>query len=218
MKTHEEGNERKVFAFMVYHVTDAQGMHRFLTMNSFSIDAYGGSDVFEGMLAKQFKTFELLGTTPMLNSEENPYEFTSLDPQGAQDLGNRIKKAMAAYPNSSRYLEPWLPGREEPTPAPINIKEVQWRPMATLKKELGTVNLQRIIVAFQDTDIRDLVKPEFVSLACARGGAKLNELKEDVRSIVEPELMRSIEDPTERTGSVSAAQDSPSKEPRSPGE
>ena len=85
MKDHEQGNNR-VFAVSVYHVTDAQGVHRFLSMNSLAVGFLGGIGEFEGILATQFRTFELLGTTSVAISVENPLEVQILDPEGAEQL------------------------------------------------------------------------------------------------------------------------------------
>ncbi len=108
MKDHEKGNNR-VFTVNVYHVTDGQGMHKFLSVNSLAIGFIGGIGEFEGILATQFRTFELLGTTSVAVSVENPLEVQILDPEGAERLGKLIGKMMAAYPNTTRTLEPWLP-------------------------------------------------------------------------------------------------------------
>jgi hypothetical protein len=195
-------DKSETFLVMVYHVTDANGGHRFLTMNSFAVDALGGTDRFEAMLAKQYKTFELLGTNPtiVMNSVGNRCQVGFPDPQGAERLRDRILKAMNTYPNSSHCLEPWLPEPEESVLPPINPKDLPWRPMSTFKKGVGEISLQRIVLVFEDTDIRDLVKPEFVSVATARGGAILEELKGDIRKSVEPELIRAIEEPHQGTG------------------
>jgi hypothetical protein len=193
MKTPENDKPRRPFYVLFYHVVDARGTHHFLTMNSLATDMMGGRDAFEARLAQQFKSYELLGSAPVSVSE-NLREVTILDPRGAEQLRDRVLSAMASYPNSSRGLEPWLPDPEDSTLPPFNPKEAQWRPMSTFKKEVGKVDLERIALVFQDTDLRDVVKPEFADGAVARGGALLNELKDDIRKILEPELMRSIED------------------------
>jgi hypothetical protein len=41
-----------------------------------------------------------------------------------------------------------------------------------------------------------MVKPEFVSIVRARGGARLDEFREEFRRILEPSLLREIEAPT----------------------
>jgi hypothetical protein len=79
--------------------------------------------------------------------------------------------------------------------------------MSTFKKEVGKVDLERVALMFQDSDLREVVKPEFVDAAAARGGALLNELKDPVRKILEPELIRSIEDPTDGSDHRGAVQD-----------
>ena len=71
-----------------------------------------------------------------------------------------------------------------------------WRPMSTFKKELGDVDPQQIVLFFQDTDLREVVKLDFIDAAVARGGALLGELKDEVRNGVEPQLIRAIEGPT----------------------
>jgi len=193
MKTQENDKLRRPFHVLIYHVVDARGMHHFLTTNSLDTDMMGGRDAFEARLAQQFKSYELLGSTPV-SVFEDLGGGVILDPPGAEQLRNRILSAMAAYPNSSRGLEHWLPDPQDSTLPPFNPKDVQWRPMATFQKEVGKVDLERIALVFQDNDLRDVVKPEFADGAIARGGALLSELKDDIRKILEPELMRSIED------------------------
>jgi hypothetical protein len=129
MKNHEQGNNR-VFTVNVYHVTDGQGMHRFLSMNSLAVGFLGGIGEFEGILATQFRTFELLGTTSVAISVENPLEVQILDPEGAERLGKLIGKMMAAYPNASHTLEPWLPdekAKEARFPTPETTLDSQGR-------------------------------------------------------------------------------------------
>jgi len=187
-------NRTILYDVMVYHVMDG-GRHRFLTMNSLSAKNLGGTDAFEDMLARQYNAFEWLGSTPMAGSEENPEEVTYLDPRGAEQLHDEVRSAMAAHPNSSQRLEPWLPARKEPILPPFDAKKVHLRPMSTLKKEVPDFTLDRIVLAFPDNDIGDLVKPEFADAAVARGGVLLKELKDHVRTIAEASLIRAIEGP-----------------------
>jgi hypothetical protein len=187
LENHERANGRSVLTVMIYHVTDKHGRHRFLTMNDQAANKIGGVESFEGILASQFQTVELLGTNPVAIDEKNPSEVLLLDPDGAAQLRNRIKRMMAAHLNSSHYLEPWLPKEEDRVqPITSDINKVPWRPMSTFKKDLG--DPQDIIIQFRDVDACDVVKPEFVSAANARGGALLRELKDDVRAVLEPQL------------------------------
>jgi len=197
MKTQEQDNGRNVWTVMLYHVTDAQGMHKFVTMNSDSIERWGGRKGFEEILARQYKTFELFETSRVAYSG-TPGQYEILDPEGAEEGNKRLYEAMAAWPNPP-CIEPWVPERKEDTlPPPPHTNKAQWRPMATLKREVGGTNLQsilqRIVLVNEDVDIQDTVKPEFVAVARARGGARLSELKEDFRKILEPSLIRAIED------------------------
>ena len=103
---------------------------------------------------------------------------------------------MAAHPNSSQRLEPWLSARKQPILPPFDAKKVHLRPMSTLKKEVPDVTLDRIVLGFPDKDLRVVVQPEFVDAAVARGGALLGELKAEIRKVLEPSLVCAIEDPT----------------------
>ena len=94
--------------------------------------------------------------------------------------GKNIKwlEEVAHESGELRMIPTWY---EESTPAPINMEDMPWRPMSTLKKELGNGNLDRVVLAFSNETVADLVKPEFVPIARARGGARLKEnAKDDV--------------------------------------
>lgn len=192
MKSHKQAYGEP-FALMVYHVTDAHGRHRFLTMNSFAIESLGGTDAFEEILATQFQTFELLGTT-FVTVSKDLRRCAFLDPPTARRMHMRIDEIRAACPNSSRGIEPWLPDMGEHPLVPINANQAPWNPVSSLRREVGKVSLEEAILVLTDADVRDVVKPEFVSIAIARGGAKVNELKEEVRRNVEPRLIRWMED------------------------
>ncbi len=199
---------KRPYLVSIYHVLDKQGIHRFLTMNSHSVTRLGGIGEFERILATQFRTFELLGTSLVAQSRKNRGKYQIADPEGVDNLRERIIETMAAYPNSSRCIEPWLPaGQESKLPWPNLTNQVQLTPMPTFKKELGNVNLDDgVVVAFSDEAVADVVKPEFVSIASVRGGALLKELKESVRRILEPQLIRAMEGTTESTKPASAAE------------
>ena len=113
MKSHEQAYGEP-FAVMLYHVTDTHGRHRFLTMNSFAIEHLGGIDAFEGILARQFQTSELLGTTAVAVAKEDPAKF-AVDTVTAYRIRTRIEQIVAACPSSSHCLEPWLPSMGECT-------------------------------------------------------------------------------------------------------
>jgi hypothetical protein len=126
MKTHEQENGRKVFTVMIYHVTDVCGRPRFLSVNSFLLEALGGTNVFEGLLARRYRTYELFGTVRMASCEDNPLRTEILDTEGVDQLAQRFRKAMASCPNSAG-LERWVPEREEDIPpAPVNMSQEQW--------------------------------------------------------------------------------------------
>jgi hypothetical protein len=189
-----EAGGRRTVTVMVYHVTDAGGAHRFLSMNSLSAGLRGGTDAFEAMLASQYTTVELLGATPVAVSEGDPPQCEMLDSAGAGQLAEQVKEAMAGCPGPCRGLEPWLPPAEEcAPPAPPALSSLPWRPISSLKREAGNVDLKRVAVAFIDRDVCTMVKPEFVSAVRARGGALLAELKEEFRRKVEPGLVRALE-------------------------
>ena len=175
----------------IYHVTDAGGMHKFLTINSLRVEALGGTGVFEQILARQYETFELLGTTPVVSPEDDPRTVKFPDARGAEELHERVRKTMAAYPNSSGCLESWQPERKGPAkPYSTPVDQLPWRPISELKKKRPSLDLERVVLVLSGAPIEDLVKPECISVVRARGGMKLSELKKEVRQIVEPAMIR----------------------------
>ena len=189
----KEDRGEKSFDIMVYHVTDRYGTHRFLTMNSLSCWFSEGRDGFERVLARQYPTFEWVGSTPMNVTMTDPPKYRFLDPDGKEQLWDRISVLMDTFQNSSDRLERWLPEQGAKRATPETIRS-PWRPMSTLKQAMGgKVDLDRIAVAFVNKDVSEMVKPEFVDAVRERGAARLRELKEDVRRVVEPSLLRATE-------------------------
>jgi hypothetical protein len=175
----------KTFGVAVYHVIDVEGTHRFLAL---PVDDLGGAEAVAAMLASQWKKVELLGTATVATSPDNPARWELVDrPDEENLLSQRLARALDSCPNSS--LECFLPNT---TPAPNDARQVKLRPMSTLqKKDLG-----RIAITFTNRDVCSMVKPEFVSIVRARGGARLDEFREEFRRILEPSLLREIEAPT----------------------
>jgi hypothetical protein len=187
--------QAKPFDIMVYHVTDKNGRHRFLTMNSLSPWFREGREGFERVLGRQFQTFELVGSTPIIVTSVDPPKAQFPDPESRDRLDDRVRALMNAFPNASKRPEAWLPdpeervewGAAEPVRSP-------WMPMSTLKQAMGgKVDLDRIAVAFVNKDVSEMVKPEFVDAVRERGGALLREFKEDVRKVQEQNLLKTIE-------------------------
>ena len=189
----------KAFDIMVYHVIDKNGTHRFLTMNSLDAWFSEGREGFERVLAKQYKTFELVGSTPIIVSSDDPPKAQFPDPEGCDRLDDRVRALMNAFPNASKRLEAWLPDAEKRVEyAPSEPVRSPWRPMSTLKHEMGgKVDLDRIAIAFVNKDVSEMVKPEFVDIVRARGRALLREFKEDVRKVLEQSLLQAIEEQAE---------------------
>jgi hypothetical protein len=192
----KEDAVEKPFDIIVYHVVDKNGTHRFLTMNSLSPWLSEGREGFERVLAKQYKTFELVGSTPIIVSSDDPPKAQFPDPDGRDRLDDRIRALMNAFPNASKRLEAWLPDPEERVEwSPAEHVRSPWRPMSTLKQAMGgKVDFDRIAIAFVDKDVSEMVKPEFVDVVRTRGRALLREFKEDVRKVLEQSLLREIEE------------------------
>ena len=191
----KEDAGEKPFDIIVYHVVDKNGMHRFLTMNSLSPWLSEGREGFERVLAKQYKTFELVGSTPIIVSSVDPSKCQFPDPDGRDRLDDRIRALMNAFPNASKRLEAWLPDPEERVEwAAAEHVRSPWKPMSTLKQAMGgKVDFDRIAIAFVDKDVCEMVKPEFVDIVRARGRALLREFREDVRKVLERSLLQGLE-------------------------
>ena len=184
----------EIWDIFFYHVVDKNGTHRFMTMNSVDVRFWGDVDGFERVLAKQFQTFELVGSIPTFMTRTDPPRFKVTDDLGAFQVLQRVRDLMETLPNSSDRLEPWTPYPEKIVelgpPGPVRST---WSPMSTLKQEMGNVDPEEIPLKFMDVDVCEVVRPEFVDTARARGGALLRELKEDVRRILEPEIRQAME-------------------------
>src|ERR1039458_7857283 len=134
MQDKEQGNVGKAFTIMVYHDTDAHGTHKFLTMNSLYTDSIGGREAFEKILAQQYTTFELFGSTPIVMVSLNPSHAEYPDRAGADELGKRIRDAIKTYYPNSRPLEAWVPERKGYIPPkPLTESDILWRPTSNLK-------------------------------------------------------------------------------------
>lgn len=205
MKTQKHGKSSQPYQVMFYHVLDSKGRHRFLTMNSLTADWMGGKNVFEARLGEQFKSYELLGTMDAITSE-NGRTTTIVDRRGAEQTRERVQSAMAAHPNS--YLEPWLPNSEMSAgQVPTATDNAHWRPMSTFKKGVGKVDFERISFVFQGADLRNLVKPECVAEATARGRVLFREFKDEVKKNVEAQFMRLMDDPNDSAEAPGPGQD-----------
>ena len=103
------------FTVEFFHVTDKRGRHRFINANEFTIKHFGGTEAFKEILGRQFQAFESIGTILATRSEENSQEVMISDPDAAYRIDKRIEEIRNLYPNSTNYLEPWLPRSEEET-------------------------------------------------------------------------------------------------------
>ena len=191
----KEDAGEKTWDLFYYHVFDKNGRHRYLSMNSVDVRFWGGRDGFERVLAQQYQTFELVGSIPMSVTMTDPPRFKVTDNLGALQVLQRIIDLMKALPNSSDRLEAWTPDPEKIVELwPVEPVRSPWRPMSTLKQAKGNIeDLDECAFVFTDVDVCDVVKPEFIDTARARGGALLRELKEDVRRTLEPQILRAIE-------------------------
>jgi len=93
----EAAANRETFSIVVYHVMDAKGTHRFLSMDALSVDDLGGAEAVEAMLARQFKSVELLGSATVATSPDNPAHWEPLDrPDEINPLWERLMRAKSA--------------------------------------------------------------------------------------------------------------------------
>ena len=60
--------------------------------------------------------------------------------------------------------------------------------------EIGELRIEDLLFGLPDVHVPTMVKPEFVSIVIKRGGARLSELKHEIRSKLEPALIGLKED------------------------
>jgi hypothetical protein len=101
------GSENQPIIVSVYHVEDDIGWHRFLTINDFAMEQLGGKEEFEeGVLAEQFRSYELLGTAKVVSLSHMEYRLTETEP-GV--IRRRIVEISKRHEQTKHQLEPWLP-------------------------------------------------------------------------------------------------------------